>query len=134
MTGFNISACGAIQGHHGPLVGRCHQSENSFNSLPNNRLSKLQLQTTKCDSKNEKLLPAFSPFPAMFSKGFLYRVVKKCDCHFLLFLKCFQKASFTASLKVVNMWSSLKFCHHSCQESKQKQTVYIPCVKVERCY
>ena len=25
-------------------------------------------------------IPAFSPFPTMFSKGFLYMVVKSCDC------------------------------------------------------
>ena len=33
-----------------------------------------------CGKRRKCWLPASSPFPTMFSKGFLYRVVKSCDC------------------------------------------------------
>ena len=33
-----------------------------------------------CGKRRKCWLPAFSPFPTMFSKGFLYRVIKTCDC------------------------------------------------------
>ena len=33
-----------------------------------------------CGKRRKCWLPAFSPFPSMFSKGFLYRVVKSWDC------------------------------------------------------
>ena len=32
-----------------------------------------------CGKRRKCWLPAFSPFPTMFSKGFLYRVVKSRD-------------------------------------------------------
>ena len=57
MNGFHVSASGAIQGHHGPLVlhGRKH-----------------------CWKSRKCWLPAFSPFTKMFSKG--VNIVKNCDC------------------------------------------------------
>ena len=33
-----------------------------------------------CGKRRKCWSPAFSPFPTMFSKGFLYRVVKSRDC------------------------------------------------------
>ena len=33
-----------------------------------------------CWKKRKCWLPAFSPFPTMFSKGFFLKVVKSCDC------------------------------------------------------
>ena len=33
-----------------------------------------------CGKRRKCCLPAFSPFPTMFSKGFFYRVVKSCGC------------------------------------------------------
>ena len=71
-----------------------------------------------CGTKWKCWLPAFSPFPKMFSKVFFFRVIKSQDCvvksfkkktnseeniintlqQFLLFPQCFQEAFF---LKVV---------------------------------
>ena len=72
-----------------------------FNSLPNNKFFRLvQIQSicrrqNKCDSKTQICsgkgrkhcgkrrkcwLPAFSPFPTMYSKGYFLRVVKSGDC------------------------------------------------------
>ena len=70
-----------------------------FNSLPNDRISDLSklkafadkindLKTEICLWKGKKYfgkrrkccLPAFSPFPAMFSKLLFFRVVKGRDC------------------------------------------------------
>ena len=33
-----------------------------------------------CGKKRKCWLPAFSPFPTMFSKGFFFRVIKSWDC------------------------------------------------------
>ena len=33
-----------------------------------------------CGKRRKCWLPAFSPFPTMFSKDFIYRVVKSRDC------------------------------------------------------
>ena len=64
----------------------------AFNSLPNDKiLNWLNLKAfadNKINGKGRKhygkrrirWLPAFSPFPIIFSKGFLYRVVKSRDC------------------------------------------------------
>ena len=73
----------------------------ALNSLPNDKFldwSKLKAFSrlqNKCNSKTKVLFvmgrkhcgkrrkcwsPAFSPFPAMFSKGFFCRVVKSRDC------------------------------------------------------
>ena len=72
-----------------------------MNSLPNDKIldwSKLKAfadEKNNCDRKIEISfgkrkkhcgkrrkcwLPAFYPFPTMFSKGFLYRVIKRQDC------------------------------------------------------
>ena len=65
-----------------------------FNSLPKDKIldwSKLKAFTDDKINVTEKLkfllervetlwLPAFSPFPTMFAKGFLYRVIKSRDC------------------------------------------------------
>ena len=72
-----------------------------LNSLPNNKIfDRTKLKAFADDRKNvagkmkfvlgmiknivgkgEKCwLPAFSPFPTMFSKGFFFRVVKSRDC------------------------------------------------------
>ena len=72
-----------------------------INSLPNDKISDpLQIksvltQRNHCNLKIEILLgmdrkhcvkrrkcwlPAFSPFPAIFSRGFFFRVVKSRDC------------------------------------------------------
>ena len=66
-----------------------------FNSLPNNKFldwSKLKAFADNKIKMTEKTkisfgkgrkhcgLPAFSPFPTMFSKGFFYKVVKSRDC------------------------------------------------------
>ena len=34
----------------------------------------------QCGKRRKCWLPAFSPFPTMFSKGFFLRAVKCCDC------------------------------------------------------
>ena len=62
--------------------------KNMLNSLPNDNLdwSKWKAYAEDKITVTEKLkfvlfwLPAFSPFPTMFSKGFLYRVIKSWVC------------------------------------------------------
>ena len=72
-----------------------------INSLPNDKISDWSKLKASADDKinvTEKLkfllervenivgkgrncwLPAFSPFPTVFSKGFLYRVIQSRDC------------------------------------------------------
>ena len=71
-----------------------------FNSLPNDKLldrselkafadNKMNVTKTEilsgivrehCGKRRKCWLPAFSPFPTMFSKGFIFRVVKSRDC------------------------------------------------------
>ena len=42
---------------------------------------KFLLERVENTGKRRKCwLPAFSPFPTMFSKGYLYRVIKSQDC------------------------------------------------------
>ena len=33
-----------------------------------------------CGKRRKCWLPAFSPFSTMISNGFLYRIIKSCDC------------------------------------------------------
>ena len=101
MKGFHVSASGAIQDHHGPLVNEM----NLFNSLPNNKiLDVIKFKGFACDKinvaqmlisvfdrvensvgKGEKCQQHFSPFPALFSKGVFLRVVKSQDCVLTLY-------------------------------------------------
>ena len=78
-----------------------NKSENFLNSLPNDKILDQSKFKTFADDiikifkmmisvfdrvenivgKGDKCwLPAFSLFPSMFSKGFLLRIVKSCDC------------------------------------------------------
>ena len=38
------------------------------------------VKTQDCLVDGKSVFPAFSPFPKMFSKGFLHRVAKSHDC------------------------------------------------------
>ena len=81
------------------IVCAC-QLQSTFNSLPNDKIldwskvkafaddkrnviEKLKFVFGKgrkhCGKRRKCWLPAFSPFPTMFSKGFLYRVVRSRD-------------------------------------------------------
>ena len=52
------------------------------------RQNKFELEIVICFGKGRKLcgkrrkcwLPAFSPFPTMFSKGYLFKVIESRDC------------------------------------------------------
>ena len=71
-----------------------------LNSLPYNKFLDLQIEITcrtkykydrkfeiwfgkdrkHCRKRRKCWLPAFSPFPTMFSNGFFFKVVKSRDC------------------------------------------------------
>ena len=60
MNGFHVSASGAIQGHHGPLV--------------------FQKGCKHCWKQRNCSLGAISPFPTVFSKELYCRHIKTRAC------------------------------------------------------
>ena len=74
-----------------------------------------------CEKRRKCWLPAFSPFPIMFSKA-VKSIVRKgeiaCKKRFLLFSQCFlpymalifQFKCPLKCLQFVSIWTSLKFC------------------------
>ena len=68
-----------------------------------------------CEKRRKCWLPAFSPFPTMFSKGFLYRVVKSRDC--VVKSRIFTRQS--SDLKVSGNQHSLLFSHYNLPFQRQ---------------
>ena len=74
-----------------PLENIVGKGENSGNLFPqcflsfqdqiSNIYSYIHREGRKhCGKRRERWLPAFSPLPTMFSKGFPFKVVKSRDC------------------------------------------------------
>ena len=63
------------------MVTDCQICYKLFTKQQNFRPVQIGGNDTKHFGKRRKCwLPAFSPFPTMFSKGFLYRFLKSHDC------------------------------------------------------